>query len=172
MKKDTRQQPPSSGNPKTKTDLSDSPEDQARMQQEETTLNLPEVKDIPGQEHVRPPKMKEMADTTPSSADEEADAIFEEETGPDASGDANVSAEEITLLEDAGIEDPDDIQLRRGRLDSTDEDGDPLNEEGFGEDVSGDDLDVPGSEEDDADEEIGEEDEENNPYSVDEENED
>lgn len=33
-------------------------------------------------------------------------------------------------------------------------------------DVTGDDLDVPGSEEDDADEEIGEEDEENNYYSL------
>ena len=33
-------------------------------------------------------------------------------------------------------------------------------------DRSGDDLDVPGSEEDDANEEIGEEDEENNSYSL------
>ncbi len=37
---------------------------------------------------------------------------------------------------------------------------------------SGRDLDVPGSEDDDADEAIGEEDEENNAYSLDEENED
>jgi hypothetical protein len=32
--------------------------------------------------------------------------------------------------------------------------------------MSGNDLDVPGSEDDDADEEIGEEDEENNSYSI------
>src|SRR5688572_28185796 len=40
------------------------------------------------------------------------------------------------------------------------------NEKDFEEDVSGADLDVPGSEEDDAQEEIGSEDEENNYYSL------
>jgi hypothetical protein len=43
-----------------------------------------------------------------------------------------------------------------------DEDGTPLNEKSFG---VGKDLDVPGAEEDDANERIGEEDEENNQYS-------
>jgi hypothetical protein len=41
-----------------------------------------------------------------------------------------------------------------------------LNEGGLGTDVSGDDLDVPGTEIDDDNEAIGEEDEENNPYSL------
>lgn len=40
------------------------------------------------------------------------------------------------------------------------------NEKSFEEDVSGSDLDVPGSEADDADELVGSEDEENNYYSV------
>jgi len=40
------------------------------------------------------------------------------------------------------------------------------NEKDFEDDISGDDLDVPGSELDDADEMIGSEDEENNPYSL------
>lgn len=40
------------------------------------------------------------------------------------------------------------------------------NEKTFGEDVSGDDLDVPGSDMDDELEEIGSEDEENNYYSI------
>ena len=40
------------------------------------------------------------------------------------------------------------------------------NEKYFEEDMSGDDLDVPGSELDDADENIGSEDEENNLYSL------
>jgi len=40
------------------------------------------------------------------------------------------------------------------------------NEKDFSEDVSGDDLDVPGSELDDEDEAIGSEDEENNYYSI------
>jgi len=44
-----------------------------------------------------------------------------------------------------------------------DDDGEMLNE---GSDRSGRDLDVPGSEDDDADEKIGEEDEENNSYSL------
>jgi len=38
--------------------------------------------------------------------------------------------------------------------------------EGFGKEVSGDDLDVPGADQDDDEETIGEEDEENNGYSL------
>ena len=43
---------------------------------------------------------------------------------------------------------------------------DEMNEKDFNEDVSGDDLDVPGSEDDDENEEVGSEDEENNSYSI------
>ncbi len=42
----------------------------------------------------------------------------------------------------------------------------PLNEEDFHDDETGEDLDIPGSELDDTDEAIGEEDEENNYYSL------
>lgn len=45
-------------------------------------------------------------------------------------------------------------------------DPDAMNEKAFRDDVSGNDLDVPGSELDDDMEEIGEEDEENNYYSL------
>jgi len=48
-------------------------------------------------------------------------------------------------------------------LDNTDLDGDLLNEK---DDVSGEDLDVPGASDDDDNEAIGEEDEENNSYSL------
>jgi hypothetical protein len=41
------------------------------LKPDEATLDLPEVKDIPGQEHVRPLPPGEMADTTISSSDEE-----------------------------------------------------------------------------------------------------
>jgi hypothetical protein len=132
-------------------------------------INLPEVKDIPGQEHVRPPRLGEMADNTSSSADEEGDDVLEPKDDDLASGnDADVTAEERKGLEnidyrEAGTEDE---ALVEARLDDEDEDGDPLNEVGFDDDVSGDDLDVPGSEDDDEDEEIGEEDEENNDYSL------
>jgi hypothetical protein len=57
----------------------------------------------------------------------------------------------------------DDERLNTAAPDSTDDDGEKLNESS---DMSGRDLDVPGSENDDADEKIGEEDEENNSYSI------
>lgn len=81
--------------------------------------------------------------------------------------DNNISPTERSLL-DEGTENSiseDEINLKRSRLDNTDEDGTPLNEASSGDDVSGDDLDVPGSEDDDENEKIGEEDEENNNYS-------
>ncbi len=46
------------------------------------------------------------------------------------------------------------------------EPGGEMNAKDFGDDVSGADLDVPGAEDDDAQEEIGSEDEENNHYSL------
>jgi len=56
----------------------------------------------------------------------------------------------------------DDEAIRKIQLDNKDNEGEILNEEN---DLSGEDLDVPGSEDDDANEDIGEEDEENNSYS-------
>jgi hypothetical protein len=43
------------------------------------TLDLPDVKDIPGQEHIYPPPLGELADTTISSADEEGGDLWEGE---------------------------------------------------------------------------------------------
>ena len=77
--------------------------------------------------------------------------------------DADITADELNLLDEAGIEnDEDNLNENNARLDSIDEDGDSLNE---GSDLTGEDLDVPGAEADDEDEIIGEEDEENNSYS-------
>lgn len=42
------------------------------------TIDMPEVKDIPGQENIRPPKINEMADTTISSADEEGEGLLDD----------------------------------------------------------------------------------------------
>lgn len=135
------------------------------------TMDLPEVKDIPGQEHVRPPRLGELRDTTSSSADEEGDNVEGLNDGDDLelSPDSNVSREERRALasvdnREAGTEDE---VLNEAALDSTDNDGDPLNEDSFGREVSGDDLDVPGSDQDDEEEAIGDEDEENNSYSID-----
>jgi len=134
------------------------------MQPEETTLDLPDVKDIPGQEHIRPPKMKEFVDTTISSDDEEGKGLLDFEEN-EMNDESNVSKEEEQLLEKSATSQgsEDDRQWEDAKLDNADDEGDLLNEQG---DLSGDDLDVPGSEEDDANEEVGEEDEENNSYSI------
>ncbi|HTR31074.1 MAG TPA: hypothetical protein VMH27_17505 [Puia sp.] len=141
---------------------------------EKNTIDMPDVSDIPGQEHIRPPRFGELSDNTASSADEEGNDVL----GPEASSDddlrldqsSNVSAEERSDLARMGRDGADDEPLRTGLLDSTDEDGTPLNEKSFGEgrnnDLSADDLDIPGADEDDRDEELGEEDEENNDYSI------
>ncbi|NML21057.1 hypothetical protein HHL16_09245 [Pseudoflavitalea sp. G-6-1-2] len=132
------------------------------------SIELPDVEDIPGQEHIRPPKLREFNDVTASSAGEEGSGIFDDEDDELLDDDSDVSPEEKELLDEAGDYDPDDEALRRGRLDEVDDEGDPLNES---DDYAGDDLDVPGSEDDDADEAAGSEDEANNQWSVDKENE-
>jgi len=77
----------------------------------------------------------------------------------------DITQQELELLDKAGVnetkEDDDEI-LTAAQLDNEDEDGEKLNES---IDFVGSDLDVPGSETDDENEAIGEEDEENNEYS-------
>lgn len=160
-------------------DIKDSPEDEKKMQQEETEMLLPDVSDIPGQEHIHVAPLGELADTTISSDDEEGKGILDDEDDEDdiddiddddeeEDDDSDVTDEERQDLEASanitpGEEDAD--ALRRASLDNTDDDGDPLNEGSFGEETSGADLDVPGAELDDDNEDIGAEDEENNTYS-------
>jgi hypothetical protein len=59
-------------------DLHDSPEDEKKMQKEESTIDMPEVRDIPGQEHIHVAPLGELADTTISSDDEEADQLLKD----------------------------------------------------------------------------------------------
>ena len=142
---------------------------------DKNTIDLPEVGDIPGQEHIRAPRLGELADSTASSADEEGDDVLED--GDDDlrfDGRSNVSKEEKAMLGsiDRRRDDSEDASLRTGLLDSTDEDGTPLNEKSFGnernDDLSADDLDVP----EENDEMTGEEDEENEDYSLSDNNDD
>jgi hypothetical protein len=88
-----------------------------------------------------------------------------DEEGDDLNDETTVSSSEAELLErtEHSTAGRDDINQTRATLDNRDEDGELLNEE---VDASGSDLDVPGAEDDDANEEIGEEDEENNSYSL------
>ncbi len=147
-------------------DLKDSRKDEERLQPDTATLDLPEVKDIPGQENIRPPKFREYVDSTASSDDEEGKGILDfEEEDDDVDVDADVTEEEKDLLErtENSMDGEDDGDRRNATLDNKDDDGELLNEE---VDASGKDLDVPGSEDDDDNEELGEEDEENNSYSL------
>src|SRR5690348_9193335 len=58
-------------------DLPDSKEDQEKLQPEEAFIDLPDVKDIPGQEFVNAPPAGSLGDTTISSADEEGLNVFD-----------------------------------------------------------------------------------------------
>jgi len=58
-------------NPRRDDDLTDSPSDQERLKPEITTIDLPDIEDIPGQENIHVPPLGELADTTISSDDEE-----------------------------------------------------------------------------------------------------
>jgi len=152
-----------------KTDLKDSPEDMERLQNEETLIDLPDVKDIPGQEHVSVPNMDQFKDTTVSSDDEEGKDVWTTELAEDdviTDQSSNVTALEKEMLElSDDMPTRDEQQLRRATLDDRDDDGDLLNEKTASA-MSGSDLDVPGADDDNANEKIGEEDEENNPYSL------
>ncbi len=147
-------------------DLQDSERDRDKLKNEEATLDLPDVKDIPGQEHVHAPNFSEYADTTISSADEEGENVWTNNEITEES--STVTDIERRLLDDSANDMPtkDEQSLRRASLDSTDNEGEPLNERTSSNAISGSDLDVPGAEQDDENENIGEEDEENNPYSL------
>ena len=159
-------------NPALHGDLQDSPKDAEKLKPEVTTIELPDLDDIPGQEHVHVAPLGELADTTISSDDEEADDVFSQANdGKDEpeimmGTEADVRPDEKTALRRANEDMPttDDTNLRRATLDNTDLDNEPLNEKSGH--VSGDDLDTSGVDGDDAMENIGEEDEENNIYSL------
>ena len=158
------------------SDLQDSPRDAERLRGEEATIDMPEVKDIPGQEHVKVPRIGEMADTTISSADEEGDGVLDElnqgEEDDDVikmGTDADVNKTDVEMLRsgDSYYPSKDEDQLVNASMDNTDFEGDALNERGFGlTNRTGKDLDVPGEAADDRMEDIGEEDEKNNEYSL------
>jgi hypothetical protein len=151
-------------------DLPDSPRDKEALKAEETFIDLPDVKDIPGQEFVKVPHLEAIGDTTISSADEEGASVFDEDDDEDlrpTGNDADVTPAERKALEDVDyIDTRDENNLRRAAMDNVDFGGEPLNEGAFGEKQSARDLDVPGADDDDTAEEAGAEDEENNNYSL------
>jgi len=60
-------------------DIQDSPRDKERLQPDEARIDLPDVTDIPGQENIHVPNLREMADTTISSDDEEGVGVWDKE---------------------------------------------------------------------------------------------
>ena len=136
---------------------SNNKKDKEELKKEPKSIYLPDVEDIPGQEYIKPPKFKEFADTTASSADEEGDEIWKDELFDD--DDDNVSETERNLLRQAADHgsDEEDDELRNAIPDTTDADGDELNEKFTSLDLSAKDLDIPDDFEDEEDEELGKE---------------
>ena len=154
-------------------DIHDSPEDEAKMQNETVIINLPDVSDIPGQENIVVPYFGEMADTTISSDDEEGIGLFDddeenEDTDLVMGNEADVSEMEQTMLKraDEDMPDEDDPLLRTAELDNTDNEGDVLNEGSLATDVGGGDLDTATNDEDLENDTMGQGDEENASYSL------
>lgn len=145
-------------------DLPDSKEDNEKLGSEETYIDLPDVKDIPGQEFVNAPPLGALGDTTISSADEEGESVFgDNERGTDF----NVSREERAALEDSEyMPTRDENNLRRARMDNADFQNEPLNEKSFGEEISGDDLDTANESEGIKDDALDQGDEENQNFSL------
>lgn len=171
---DNEQQNTTMPNGKLNEDLSDSLRDEERLQPENTTIDMPDVSDIPGQENITVAGLGELTDTTISSADEEGDEIWAEDIDTDDDAlmpgdkDSTVSQKEkdTLALTDMDMPGEDNTNLRRAALDSYDNEGEPLNEVSGATDISGKYLDTTIVMNDDANEDIGEEDEENNTYSL------
>lgn len=152
-------------NSSTPNDLPDSKEDQEKLQPEETVIDLPDVKDIPGQEFVNAPPLGALADTTISSDDEEGRRVFDQDTthDPRSTGDdGDVGRDERKALEQIDyMPTRDENNLQTARMDNVDFQNEPLNERGFGEERSGRDLDIPGNRDETGTDAMGQGDEEN-----------
>ncbi|HEU4472193.1 MAG TPA: hypothetical protein VFR58_13970 [Flavisolibacter sp.] len=150
-------------------DLPDSPEDRKKLEPEERYIDLPDVKDIPGQEFVNAPPAGMLGDTTISSDDEEGVGVFDLDDSEDLTpgNDSDVSREERVALADTEyMPTTDEDNLRNARMDNADFQNEPLNERSFGAELSGKDLDMPDSPDETNTDAMGQGDEENKHYSL------
>jgi hypothetical protein len=128
-------------------DIQDSPEDQEKLKQEEATLDLPELKDIPGAARSLKNASLLPGDITISSTDEEGDDLLDDENDElsdenNMEEDANVTSTEKKLLRDSLDPSYDtDLPIHSISLDRKDDDGVVLNESGMDRDLFGEDLD-------------------------------
>lgn len=155
-----------------KMDITDPKRDQERLKPDESTIELPDVKDIPGQEFVNAPPVGMMADTTISSADEEGEGLFEDDeedqTDIVMGTEADITKEDKEVLQTAETYMPtrDEDQLQHASMDHTDFEGEELNEDSFGERQSARDLDIPANTDETRTTSMGQGDEENKYYSL------
>ncbi len=155
----------------TPNDLPDNPRDKERLRSEETTIDLPDVSDIPGQENIVAAPLGELADTTISSDDEEGLDIFDDDDADDdveyiMGTEGDVRRDERRALEDDQyLPTRDENNLRDARMDNTDFQGEELNERSFGDVRSGKDLDIDAPDETRTTS-MGQGDEENKYYSL------
>jgi hypothetical protein len=120
-------------------DITDSLQDQEKLKGDLASLDLPELKDIPGASGKK--KTNNLPDNleTISSADEEADELFED--GKE-SPETDVSPLEKELLNDAFDPSYDvDLPIQSLSLDDRDNEGELLQESGMDKDLFGKDLD-------------------------------
>jgi hypothetical protein len=129
-------------------DIQDSPEDQEKLKSEEVTLDLPELKDIPGAGRSGKNASLLPGDTTISSADEEADDLLDDDEDDEMTeennlrDENNVSPVEKKLLRDSLDPSYDtDLPVHSISLDRKDNEGVLLNESGMDRDLFGEDLD-------------------------------
>jgi hypothetical protein len=108
--------------------------DEKKLQPDEATLNLPEVKDIPGQEHVKPPPLGELADTTISSDDEEGKTVLDEDILFE-NRESNAFSEEQKIIDQNKELSPAEAgKVRDAAMDDIENEGDPLNDTEYDED--------------------------------------
>jgi hypothetical protein len=128
-------------------DIQDSPEDQEKLKPDQATLNLPEIKDIPGAGRSVKNASLLPGDTTISSSDEEADDLLDDDDDEmteenNMRDESNVSPTEKKLLRDSLDPSYDtDLPIHSISLDRKDNDGVLLNESGMDRDLFGEDLD-------------------------------
>jgi|GEM_PF-1155625 len=128
-------------------DIQDSPEDQEKLKPDQATLDLPELKDIPGASRSGKNASLLPGDTTISSSDEEGDDLLDEDDDElsdenNMQNETDVTATEKKLLRDSFDPSYDtDLPVHSISLDRKDNEGVPLNESGMDRDLFGEDLD-------------------------------
>lgn len=117
-------------------DLPDSDKDKRELETEETLIDLPDVKDIPGQEFVNTPPVGSIGDTTIASDDEEGISVFDKDDSEDLvmGTPGDVSRGEREALEDITyMPTTDEDNLHAAKMDDADFQNERLDEKGFGD---------------------------------------